>query len=84
MNALGSIDLLSLFLQQVEWDFYKTESIQYSYSTQIGDNTVEISIKRCPLGSFKSVLRFVARHAHRKTMFYSSRRAQNTYILNKI
>jgi|GEM_PF-1913229 len=58
----GRVYLSGLFLQQFVWHLYKAEHVKCSYSTQTGDNAVEMANKRCPKGSIKHFLLFVARY----------------------
>jgi|GEM_PF-2053306 len=73
-----------LFLQPFVWYLYKAEPEKHSYSIRTGENVVEMTNKRCPKGSAKYFLLFVARYLHGITMLHSSRREQKVFILNKI
>ncbi|MBD3652594.1 hypothetical protein [Kangiella sp.] len=77
------IDLYGLFLQQFVWILYKASRVRCSHSPSTRDNTVEKPNKRCPSGSIKSALLFVARHYLRVTKLHNERRDQNAFALNK-
>jgi len=61
-KTLGRVELSSLFLQQFAWYLYKAEHEKHSYSIRTGENVVEMPNKRCPKGSIKYFLLFVARY----------------------
>ncbi len=82
--VLGRVYLWSMFLQQFVWYLYKAESVWCGYSTRVGDNVVEMTNKRCPSGSPKSVLLFVAPFFKGTTLNTKKRRDQNAFRLNKI
>jgi hypothetical protein len=73
---LGAVDVSSLFLQQVVDEFSTTIHFRRDIKAQMSN-------QRCPTGSSKCILLFVARYLHRITMLHSSRRDQGAFRLNK-
>ena len=79
---MGHVYLWGMFLQQFIWYLYKVESVWCGYSTQAGDNVVEMTNKRCPSGSPKSVLLLAAPFFKGITLNTKKRRDQNAFSFN--
>ena len=73
-----------MFLQQFVWYLYKAEPVWCGYSTQTGDNAVEMTNKRCPSDPSKSFLLIVAPFFKGITINTKDRRDQKAFRLNKI
>ena len=76
-GVIGAVDVSSLFLQHIADEFGRIIHYQQHVEAQR-------CFLRCPTGSSKCPLLFVARYLHSITMLHSSRRDQGAFRLNKI
>jgi len=84
MGILGRVDVLRLFLQQVNEFLYKAVPMQCGYSTQIGDNAVEMFINLLPEG-FNSVnLTLCCIHGCMYLSFAWSKKLVLVYYIEKL